>query len=190
MGRITEQLLLHHFQEVDLLEPSQHLIDTAEQNLKRSAFSSTFPRGHAMGRKLCMGLEKFDPEPGRWGADCAPCGPAWPFLCLAALVASRGACDELALCSTCACVPRCRMQPLVTCCHSRSVPCSCAWLPHRYSCIWTQWCLLYLTDIDFLAFFKRCSKGLAPGGLFFVKENICQQVVGEAGGAAGLGTSC
>lgn len=87
MGRITEQLLLHHFQEVDLLEPSQHLINTAEQNLKRSAFSSTFPRGHAMGRKLCMGLEKFDPEPGRWEGSYAGLPgqrTAWLALCSAA----------------------------------------------------------------------------------------------------------
>jgi hypothetical protein len=67
VGRITEQLLLHHFHEVDVLEPSQHLIDTAEQNLRASARSSTFPAGHAMGRKLCMGLQDFDPEAGRWG---------------------------------------------------------------------------------------------------------------------------
>jgi len=27
---------------------------------------------------------------------------------------------------------------------------------------------------DFVQFFQRCAKGLKPGGLIFVKENICQ----------------
>jgi hypothetical protein len=30
--------------------------------------------------------------------------------------------------------------------------------------------------VDFVDFFQRCSAGLAPGGMFFCKENICQQV--------------
>ncbi|KXZ52011.1 hypothetical protein GPECTOR_10g1033 [Gonium pectorale] len=29
VGRVTEQLLRHHFHTVDLLEPSKHLLDTA-----------------------------------------------------------------------------------------------------------------------------------------------------------------
>ena len=27
---------------------------------------------------------------------------------------------------------------------------------------------------DFVSFFKRCQAGLTPGGLIFVKENICK----------------
>lgn len=68
--------------------------------------------------------------------------------------------------------------------------------PHRYDCIWVQWACLYLTDgaivraatykaalahvtkhtpDDLVAFFKRCHAGLKPGGVLFVKENVCKE---------------
>ncbi len=40
VGRVTEQLLLHHFQEVDMLEPSRHLLTTAEERCGRAASAS------------------------------------------------------------------------------------------------------------------------------------------------------
>ncbi|KAI9026805.1 hypothetical protein DFJ74DRAFT_519036 [Hyaloraphidium curvatum] len=42
----------------------------------------------------------------------------------------------------------------------------------RYEAIWSQWCLGHLTDDDLAAFFRRCKRGLVPGGMVFVKENI------------------
>ncbi len=42
----------------------------------------------------------------------------------------------------------------------------------RYDCIWVQWVVIYLTDVDFVAFLRRCAKGLRPGGLIVVKENV------------------
>ncbi len=32
-----------------------------------------------------------------------------------------------------------------------------------------------MTDDDFVAFYKRCSKGLKPNGLFILKENCCKE---------------
>ncbi|KAG0305277.1 hypothetical protein BGZ98_004376 [Dissophora globulifera] len=41
----------------------------------------------------------------------------------------------------------------------------------RFDVIWCQWVLGHLTDVDLIAFFNRCKKGLKPGGMIFVKEN-------------------
>uniref|UniRef100_A0A7R9TU30 Alpha N-terminal protein methyltransferase 1 n=1 Tax=Prasinoderma coloniale TaxID=156133 RepID=A0A7R9TU30_9VIRI len=46
--------------------------------------------------------------------------------------------------------------------------------PQAYDVIWAQWVLPHLTDSDMIAFFKRCSPGLRPGGFFVVKENIAR----------------
>ncbi|GIL67244.1 hypothetical protein Vafri_20686 [Volvox africanus] len=106
VGRVTEQLLRHHFHIVDLLEPSKHLLDTAAKNL--SARTVPQPRGKA-GDFYCAGLQEHTFEPG------------------------------------------------------------------RYDAIWIQWCLLYLTDADFVSLFERAARGLKPDGLIFVKENICKE---------------
>ncbi len=37
IGRVSEQLLLHLFDEVDLVEPSRHLLDTARRRLGPSS---------------------------------------------------------------------------------------------------------------------------------------------------------
>lgn len=39
--------------------------------------------------------------------------------------------------------------------------------------IWIQWTAIYLTDADFVAFLKRCSDSLVPGGVIVLKENAC-----------------
>lgn len=44
--------------------------------------------------------------------------------------------------------------------------------PATYDCIWIQWVLSHLTDIDLLSFFTRLSTGLRPGGVIIIKENI------------------
>lgn len=108
VGRVSENLLLHHFQEVDLVEPSEHLLKAAQQRLCGSS-PKPFPKGHRAVGFFQMGLQDFKPE------------------------------------------------------------------PQRYDVIWVQWALLYLTDDDAVAFFQRCMDNLKPGGLIFVKENVCQE---------------
>jgi hypothetical protein len=70
VGRVSEQLLLHHFNTVDLLEPSRHLLDAAQKNLKAAVAGGSFPQGHSLGQCLCQGLQEFDPQPGRCDACC------------------------------------------------------------------------------------------------------------------------
>jgi protein N-terminal methyltransferase len=41
----------------------------------------------------------------------------------------------------------------------------------RYNLIWIQWCIIYLTDEDFVSFLKTCFECLAPGGIVCVKDN-------------------
>ena len=47
-------------------------------------------------------------------------------------------------------------------------------VPERqaYDCIWVQWVVIYLTDVDFVRFLRRCAEGLRPGGLIVIKENV------------------
>ena len=51
------------------------------------------------------------------------------------------------------------------------------WTPpaRRYSIIWIQWVLCYLTDEDIVAFLKRCAEGLLEDGkgVIILKENTC-----------------
>lgn len=65
VGRVSEQLLLHHFNTVDLLEPSKHLLDTAQKNLKRAVSGANYPKGHQAGQAFSMGLQEFHPQPQR-----------------------------------------------------------------------------------------------------------------------------
>jgi protein N-terminal methyltransferase len=48
VGRVSNELLLHLFHEVDLMEPSKPLLDCARKNLLGSdkATKGTFPAGH------------------------------------------------------------------------------------------------------------------------------------------------
>lgn len=44
-----------------------------------------------------------------------------------------------------------------------------------FDVIWCQWCLGYLSDVDLVAFLKRCHQSLNkhPKSLIIIKENIC-----------------
>jgi len=42
----------------------------------------------------------------------------------------------------------------------------------KYDCIWIQWVLGQLADIDVVSFLKRCKSMLKPNGVIIVKENI------------------
>mmetsp|Transcript_73157 Transcript_73157/g.210057 ORF Transcript_73157/g.210057 Transcript_73157/m.210057 type:complete len:272 (-) Transcript_73157:111-926(-) len=43
-----------------------------------------------------------------------------------------------------------------------------------YDCIWVQWVVIYLTDADFVCFLRRCVRGLRPGGMIVIKENVLE----------------
>jgi protein N-terminal methyltransferase len=44
----------------------------------------------------------------------------------------------------------------------------------RYSLIWIQWVLCYLTDLDVVTFLQRCAENLIDdGGIIIIKENTC-----------------
>jgi hypothetical protein len=75
VGRVTQELLLHHFQTVDVLEPSRHLIAKAQRSLKLAVAGRNYPEGHAPGEFLCRGLQEFEPAAGRY--DCV-----WVQWCL------------------------------------------------------------------------------------------------------------
>ncbi|KAL4439667.1 hypothetical protein ABPG75_002668 [Micractinium tetrahymenae] len=65
VGRVTEQLLLQHFHEVDLVEPSAHLIEEARQRLG-SRSSAGMPGGHRAVNFFQQGLEQHHPLAGRY----------------------------------------------------------------------------------------------------------------------------
>ena len=46
--------------------------------------------------------------------------------------------------------------------------------PNSYDCIWIQWVIGHLHDLDFIQFFRRCSKGLRPGGMIILKDNCAE----------------
>jgi AdoMet dependent proline di-methyltransferase len=46
--------------------------------------------------------------------------------------------------------------------------------PNTYDVIWIQWVIGHLADLDFISFFKRCAKGLKPGGAIVLK--VCARV--------------
>ncbi|KUJ20177.1 uncharacterized protein LY89DRAFT_612328 [Mollisia scopiformis] len=42
----------------------------------------------------------------------------------------------------------------------------------KYDLIWNQWCLGHLTDVQLIAYLKKCGTALKDGGLVVVKENM------------------
>ncbi|OSX74900.1 hypothetical protein BU14_0262s0017 [Porphyra umbilicalis] len=42
----------------------------------------------------------------------------------------------------------------------------------RYAVVWVQWCAIYLTDGDLVAFLRRAAASLLPTGVVVVKDNI------------------
>lgn len=51
-----------------------------------------------------------------------------------------------------------------------------------YDCVWVQWCAMYLTDKDLLAFLHKTRQNLTPAidsksGLLFVKENVSDEAI-------------
>ncbi|KAJ7297989.1 hypothetical protein O6H91_Y024200 [Diphasiastrum complanatum] len=50
VGRVTKQLLLRHFHEVDLVEPVQHFLETARRDLKSHILESNVIQDHSLHR--------------------------------------------------------------------------------------------------------------------------------------------
>jgi protein N-terminal methyltransferase len=111
VGRVSRAFLLHYFAEVDLVEPSAHLLEAAKKDLcgPQKKTKSSYPASHRAVGFFQQGLESFIPEPS------------------------------------------------------------------RYDVVWVQWAMLYLKDEDAIAFLQRCAASLRPGGMIFVKENVCNQ---------------
>lgn len=49
-------------------------------------------------------------------------------------------------------------------------------LDSGFDVVWCQWCLGHLSDVDLVAFFRRCRQALrdAEKSVIVVKENLCQ----------------
>jgi protein N-terminal methyltransferase len=65
VGRVTEQLLLEHFAEVDLVEPSEHLLSKARESLSGPGCKA-HPGGHRAVGFFRTGLEGWMPETQRY----------------------------------------------------------------------------------------------------------------------------
>ena len=63
IGRVSKELLMQYFHQVDVVEPSEHLLETARRNLKTAAGKT-----HRAVNFYRCGLEGFEPEPGRYDA--------------------------------------------------------------------------------------------------------------------------
>lgn len=47
-------------------------------------------------------------------------------------------------------------------------------LAGRYRLVWIQWCIIYLTDTDLVAFLRQCVRCLAPEGVICIKDNLAR----------------
>lgn len=45
----------------------------------------------------------------------------------------------------------------------------------RYDVVWIQWCIIYLTDVDFVSFFSECAKAIRNDGVICVKDNVARR---------------
>jgi protein N-terminal methyltransferase len=69
VGRVTNEFLIHYFQEVDLLEPSKPLLQCAEKSLRPgSKRLSRVPPGNKVVNFYNQGLQQHIFEEGRY--DC------------------------------------------------------------------------------------------------------------------------
>lgn len=46
--------------------------------------------------------------------------------------------------------------------------------PNTYDIIWIQWVVGHLHDLDFIAFFRQCVRGLTPDGVVVLKDNTVE----------------
>jgi len=45
---------------------------------------------------------------------------------------------------------------------------------NAYDCIWIQWVIGHLDDLDCILFLQRCLAGLTPHGVICIKDNMCE----------------
>ncbi|XAR50770.1 Protein N-terminal methyltransferase [Bertholletia excelsa] len=64
IGRITKNLLMRYFNEVDLLEPVSHFLDAARVNLAPENLGVA--DSHKASNFYCVPLQEFTPEVGRY----------------------------------------------------------------------------------------------------------------------------
>lgn len=64
IGRVTKNLLLRHFNEVDLVEPVSHFLDAARENL--ACDGDVDKDGHRAVHFYCVPLQDFTPDAGRY----------------------------------------------------------------------------------------------------------------------------
>ncbi|KAK6150169.1 hypothetical protein DH2020_017694 [Rehmannia glutinosa] len=64
IGRITKNLLIRYFNEVDLLEPVSHFLETARRNLAPENLMVT--EEYKAVNFFCVPLQDFTPEAGRY----------------------------------------------------------------------------------------------------------------------------
>lgn len=65
IGRVTKNLLLRHFNEVDLVEPVSHFLEAARENLSPSNVMQE-EEIHKATNFYCVPLQEFGPEAGRY----------------------------------------------------------------------------------------------------------------------------
>ncbi|KAJ3670037.1 hypothetical protein LUZ60_010361 [Juncus effusus] len=67
IGRVTKNLLLRHFNEVDLVEPVSHFLETARENLSQNSDNNMQEEeSHKASNFFCIPLQEFTPETGRY----------------------------------------------------------------------------------------------------------------------------
>ncbi|KAG1348029.1 putative Alpha N-terminal protein methyltransferase 1 [Cocos nucifera] len=64
IGRVTKNLLLRYFNEVDLVEPVSHFLEAARENLTLDGDSEK--DAHKAVNFYCIPLQEFTPEVGRY----------------------------------------------------------------------------------------------------------------------------
>ncbi|KAK8618229.1 hypothetical protein V6N13_132229 [Hibiscus sabdariffa] len=64
IGRITKNLLIRYFNEVDLLEPVSHFLDAARESLSQEHFVASDV--HKATNFYCVPLQEFTPDAGRY----------------------------------------------------------------------------------------------------------------------------
>lgn len=64
IGRVTKNLLIRYFNEVDLLEPVSHFLETARESLAPENHMASDM--HKAANFLCVPLQEFTPEAGRY----------------------------------------------------------------------------------------------------------------------------
>ncbi|XP_071717071.1 alpha N-terminal protein methyltransferase 1 [Rutidosis leptorrhynchoides] len=64
IGRVTKNLLIRYFNEVDLLEPVSHFLEAARENLSPENLSVS--EEHKAANFYCTPLQEFTPDAGRY----------------------------------------------------------------------------------------------------------------------------